>query len=255
MTESKESERVKRRVLLTGAAGRIGTAFRQEVGNRYALRLADRAIDGLDGSGEHEALALDLADLNACRRACAGIDTVVHLAADASASADFYGSLLDNNVKATYNVFRAAGEAGCRRVIFASSVHAVWGYPDEVQVHTDMPVRPANMYGVTKCFGEAVARAFADAGPLSAICIRIGYFDPRPTDFPLDWRDLSMAITPRDLNQLLVRCIETEGVPFAIVHGLSNNRFTAYDISTARELLGYAPQDDAFELYAHAVPS
>ena len=243
----------RRHVLLTGAAGRIGTAFRREIGDRYALRLVDRTADGLADVGEHEVLTLDLSDLDACRRACAGIDTVVHLAAEASASADFYDSLLDNNVIATYNVFQAASDAGCRRVVFASSVHAVWGYPDDVQVHTDMPTRPANMYGVTKVFGEAVARAFADAGALSAICIRIGYFDPRPEDYPLDWRDLSMAVTPRDLNQLLVRAIEAENVPFAIVHGLSNNRFTAYDISTARDLLNYAPRDDAFELFAHAV--
>ena len=107
----------------------------------------------------------------------------------------------------------------------------------------------------TKAFGEAVARAFADTGPLSAICVRIGYFDPRPEDFPLDWRDLSMAVTPRDLNQLLVRAIEVENVSYAVVHGLSNNRFTAYDVSTARELLSYTPQDDAFELFAHAMPS
>ena len=255
MTSSTGDTGSRRRVLLTGAAGRIGTAFRREAGDRYALRLVDRSVDGLDGSGEHDVMAADLADLDAGRRACAGIDTVVHLAADASASADFYGSLLDNNVKATYNVFQAASEAGCRRVVFASSVHAVWGYPDEVQVHADMPVRPATMYGVTKCFGEAVARAFADAGSLSAICVRIGYFDPRPADFPLDWRDLSMVVTPRDLNGLLVRCIEAEAVDFAIVHGLSNNRFKAYDISTARELLGYAPEDDAFALFEHATSS
>ncbi len=251
MVETSQTGGGRRRVLLTGAAGRIGTAFRLEAGDRYALRLVDRTVDGLDGAGEHDVMAADLADLAACRRACAGIDTVVHLAAAASASADFYGSLLDNNVKATFNVFQAASEAGCRRVIFASSVHAVWGYPDEVQVHTDMPIRPANMYGVTKCFGEAVARAFAGAGSLSAICVRIGYFDPRPADFPLDWRDLSMVVTPRDLSQLLVRCIEAEDVGFAIVHGLSNNRFKAYDVSTARELLGYAPEDDAFALFEH----
>lgn len=253
--ESIETTQPRRRVLLTGAAGRIGTAFRLRAGDRYALRLADRSSAGLDDPGEHEVLAVDISDLAACRRACADVDTVVHLAADPSPAADFYGSLLDDNIKATYNVFQAARDAGCRRVVFASSVHAVWGYPDEVQVHTDMPIRPATMYGVTKCFGEAIARAFADAGPLSAICVRIGYFDPRPSDFPLDWRDLSMVVTPRDLTQLLVRCIEVPDVSFAIVHGISDNRFKAYDITTARELLGYAPQDDAFALFEPATPT
>jgi NAD+ dependent glucose-6-phosphate dehydrogenase len=247
----------RRRVLVTGAAGRIGRAFRAGVGDRYALRLADRRPDAAGDPGDlggHETMPLDVADPDACRRACAGVDAVVHLAADPSPEADFHGSLLANNVVGTYNIFRAAADAGCRRVVFASSVHAVWGYPDEVQVHPDMPVRPATMYGVSKCFGEAVARRFADQEGVSAICVRIGYFDPREEHFPLDWRDLSMAVTPRDLTQLLVRAIEAEGVPFAIVHGISNNRFLAYDITSARELLGYAPEDDAFELFSHAVP-
>ncbi|CAA9577066.1 MAG: UDP-glucose 4-epimerase [uncultured Thermomicrobiales bacterium] len=238
-----------RRVLLTGAAGRIGTAFREEMGARYVFRLADRTLDGLAEGRGHETLAFDIADLAACRRACAGIDTVVHLAADPSMRADFYESLLENNFKGTFNIFRAAADGGCRRVVFASSINAVMGYPADVQVKPDDPIRPPNVYGVSKCFGEALGRYFADQEGLSVICVRIGYYDAGGRRGALDPQSLSRYVSPRDLNQLLARCIDAPDVPFAIVHGLSENRFKYLDLTATRALLGYAPEDDAFTLF------
>ena len=240
----------RRTVLLTGAAGRIGSAFFAHARDRYQFRLTDRETTGLAGAEAdgHEALVLDVADADACRAACRGIDTVVHLAADPSPEADFYGSLLESNIKGTYNVFRAAQDQGCRRVVFASSVHAVIGYPPDVQARPESPVRPVNMYGVSKCFGEAVAACFAHAG-LSSIAIRIGAYDA-------DWlrqdptaEAMAMYLSHRDMNQLLVRCVEAENVPFAIVHGASDNRFKRLDLTATRELLGYAPEDDAFRIF------
>jgi nucleoside-diphosphate-sugar epimerase len=236
-------------VLLTGAAGRIGTGFWAPVGTRYNFRLADRSLHTLSDVGEHGTMAFDIADPAACHQACAGIDTVVHLAADPSPEAPFYGALLENNIQGTYNILRAAADNGCRRVVYASSAHAVAGYPHDVQVHPNMPVWPVNPYSVSKCFGEALARSLADQDGLSAICVRIGYYEPPPSARPLSWRELSLFVSARDLNQLLVCCIEATAVPFAIVHGLSDNRFKALDISSARQLLGYAPQDDAFVLF------
>jgi nucleoside-diphosphate-sugar epimerase len=240
----------RRSVLLTGAAGRIGGNFFDHAKDRYRFRLAHRDAAKLApmATDGHEAIALDVADLDACRAACAGIDTVVHLAADPSPEADFYGSLLDNNVKGTYNVFHAAADAGCRRVVYASSVHAVFAYPPDVQARTDGPVRPANMYGVSKCFGEAVAACFAQDG-LSAIAVRIGAYDaPWVHEHPTA-EAMAMYVSHRDLNQLLSLCVEAEDVPFAIVHGVSDNRFKRLDLSSTRELLGYAPEDDAFALF------
>ena len=238
---------IRRKVLLTGAAGRIGTAFLQQAGNRYHMRLADRKGDDLAGSG-HEVLVFDIADLDACQRACAGIDTVVHLAADPSGKADFYGSLLDNNIKGTYNIFRAAKDQGCARVIYASSVQAVDAYPLDVQVSADMPVRPRSMYGVSKCFGEAVASYFAHVEGLSSIVMRIGTFTSIAPGDSVTARNMSTFVSPRDLVQLLTQCIETPDLQFAIVHGVSNNRFKRMDPTPARELVGYEPQDDAFQI-------
>ena len=242
-----------RRILLTGAAGAIGTAFRCYAGDRYWFRLADRVTHNLADAATqgHDVLALDIAELAACQEACKTIDTVIHLAADAGPGADFYGSLLDNNIKGTYNVFRAAKDQGCRRVIFASSAQVMAGYPRDVQAHPETPVRPVNMYGVSKCFGEAVASYFAHAEGLSSIAICIGAYDVGSYDVNWLRRDpnahiLSTYVSERDLNQLLVRCVEAADVQFAIVHGISDNRFKRLDITSTRDLLGYAPQDDAF---------
>lgn len=238
------------RVLLTGAAGRIGTAFFAEMADRYQFRLADRDTSSLQASNGHEVVELDVADLAACHAACAETDAVVHLAADPSPEAEFYPSLLENNVKGVYNVFHAAKNAGCRRVVFASSVHAVAGYQEDTPIPTNIPVRPVTMYGATKCFGEAVAAYFAYAEDLPAIAIRIGAYeapwlhaDPTPTN-------LSAYVSPRDLNQLIVRSLEAPAdLRFAVVNGQSNNRRQRFDLTSARELLGYVPEDDAFTLF------
>lgn len=236
-----------RRVLLTGAAGLVASAFREYAGERYWLRLADRVTERLADarSQGQEIFELDIADLEACQRACQDMDTVIHLAADPSEKATFYGSLLDNNVKGAYNIFRAAKDQGCRRVIFASSIHAVEAYPLDTQIHPSMPVRPADMYGVCKCFGEAMASYFAYTEGLSSIAIRIGAFDNN-----LLTRDrLNIYISRRDLCHLLVQYIETPNIQFALVHGVSNNRFKRLDLMETRALLNYEPQDDAFEIF------
>ncbi|HLG74898.1 MAG TPA: NAD(P)-dependent oxidoreductase [Ktedonobacteraceae bacterium] len=245
---------VRRTILLTGAAGRIGSAFvaYADENMHYHFRLADRIHEGLAtlSHGEHEQVHLDVADLEACQQACRGIDMVVHLAADPSPDAQFYDTLLETNIKGTYNIFRAAKDQGCRRVIFASSAQAVEAYPLDTQVQPQMAVRPKNLYGVSKCFGEALAAYFAYNEGLSCIAIRIGAFDEKPAPGQhLSARDLSAYISPRDLCQLLVQCIETPALPFALVHGISNNRFKRLDLTSTQELLSYHPEDDAFQLF------
>ena len=105
-------------VLLTGATGRIGTTFRAYLGDRYQLRLAVHHLDKLTDAGAHGAIELEIADPEACQRACAGMDVVVHLAAMATGRAPFYDALLDSNIKGVYNILRAAKDQGCRRVVF-----------------------------------------------------------------------------------------------------------------------------------------
>jgi nucleoside-diphosphate-sugar epimerase len=175
---------------------------------------------------------------------CQGMDTVVHLAADPSPDAT-WNSLLHANIIGTYNLMSAARVAGVKRVIYASSIHAVSGYPPDVQVKTNEPVNPGDLYGVSKCFGEALGRYFAEQEGMSVIALRIGAFQPlRTAADPHNAGLLDAFVSRRDLNQLIVRCVDDETLRFAIFHGLSNNRFKRLDISDARALLGYEPHDD-----------
>jgi NAD+ dependent glucose-6-phosphate dehydrogenase len=243
-------------VLLTGAAGRIGSAFRAEMGDRFRLRLADRAPDGLaDTPGDgHEVVAFDAADPAAARAACAGVDAVLHLAADPSPEADWEGSLLANNVAGTLNVLRGAEAAGCRRVVFASSVQAVLAYPPERTLPDDAPPRPANLYGASKALGESFCSVFASRG-LSCIAVRIGAYEAPWLHERPAVRDVMAYASPRDLNDLFARCLEAEGIGYAVVAGVSANRPNRFDLRATSALLGYAPRDDGFALLGVAPPA
>ncbi len=243
---AKTNEHAHRRVLVTGAAGNIGSYFTEHSYHKYELRLMVQAMNedakALQSFGE--VVVGDLSDLDRMKELCRDIDTVVHLAANPSPSATWQ-ELLGTNIVGTYNMFVAAKSAGCRRMIYASSIHAVSGYPPDVQVKTSEPVNPGDLYGVTKCFGEAMGRYMAEQEGLSVITIRIGGFQPLETaQQESSVRMLDAFVSQRDLNQLIERCIDTENIKFAILHGLSNNRFKRLDISDARELVGYDPQDD-----------
>lgn len=235
----------KRRVLLTGAAGRIGTAYREHAGERYTFRLAD--IAPIVETAGHETMTLDLADPEAARQACEGMETVIHLAADPRTSAEFYRDLVEPNFKATYNMFRAAKDAGCKRLIFASSVNAVGAYPHERQVRASDAPCPGNVYGVSKAFGESLGAYFAHCEELSNIGIRIGAVgDLRK--LPANASDFvrSIYVTYRDLCHLLDRCVETPGIKYAVVHGVSKNERNWLDLTETSRLLDYHPVDDAF---------
>ncbi len=238
-----------RRILVTGAAGNIGSYFAEHAQGRYELRLMVRPGDDaskVDGMGE--IVRGELSDLDLLKEACEGMCTVLHLAADPSPEA-LWDSVLENNIKGTYNMCVAAKAARCRRLVYASSIHAVSGYPADVQVKAGDPVNPGDLYGVSKCFGEALGRYMAEQEGLSFIAVRIGGFQPR--EYALRANGLEMMdawVSRRDLFQLLCRCIDADNIKWAVVHGLSNNRFKRLDITSARELLGYEPLDDLTEL-------
>lgn len=235
----------RRKVLVTGASGNIGSYFAARNARRYDLRLmvrGDGPAEELEKSGE--VVRGSLEDIDALKRLCSGIDTIMHLAADAQPDAS-WDSLLQNNIIGSYNLFIAAAAAGCRRVVYASSIHAVSGYPAGRQVHADDPVNPGDLYGVSKCFGEAMGRFMATQRGLSVIAIRIGAFQPLDTARDPGSVGLLDAFVSRDdLDQLLCRCIDDDSLQFAIVHGSSNNAFNRMDISESKELLGYEPRDD-----------
>ena len=237
-----------RLVLVTGGGGNIGSYFARQNRGRFRLRLMVHGKEGNEELAEFgELVSGDLTDLDRMKELCRGVDTVLHLAASASPSST-WDEILPANIIGTYNIFVAAKSAECRRVIYASSIHAVSGYPPDVQVKTSDPVNPGDLYGVSKCFGEALARYCAEKENLSAIALRIGAFQPIET--AQDEANIGLLdafVSQRDLNQLIIRCIDAEHIQWAVFNGLSNNRFKRLDLSDARELVGYEPQDDLAE--------
>src|SRR4051812_37134415 len=202
-----ETSRVRRKVLVTGAAGNIGSYFAEHSHRRYDLRLMVRPQDDkpdVDAIRElGEVVVAELANLERMKEICRGIDTVLHLAANPSPNTT-WDSALNDNITGTYHTFVAAKAASCRRVIYASSIHAVSGYPADVQVKTSEPVNPGDLYGVSKCFGEALGRYMAEKEGVSAICLRIGAFQPHESaESEKGVAMMDAWVSRRDLNQLM----------------------------------------------------
>lgn len=230
------------RVLITGAAGKIGTALRNGLAGRYPLlRLCDTRDLGIARSGEETATA-DLTDPASATRVTAGMDAVVHLAG--VAHEDSWERILPNNIAATYNLFEAARESGVKRILFASSNHTVGYYPARREVGIDVPPRPDSRYAVSKVLGEALGRLYADKFGVSVICLRIGSFRRAPESR----RQLATWISPRDMVQLAIRSLETPNIHFAVYYGISANRRRRLT-DDAATVIGFKPMDDA-EAYA-----
>jgi uronate dehydrogenase len=228
-------------VLITGAAGDIGTHLRRELAGSYSLRLSDiRPIPAL--RADEAPAPGDIADLADMIRVTSGVDAIVHLGG-VSAEAE-WEPILQANIIGCYNVFEAARRNGVKRILFATSNHAVGFYRrDETIDHTVYP-RPDSRYGLSKVFGEQVGRLYADKYGLEVFCLRIGNVNPKP----VDKRRLSIWISPRDLAQLIRIGVDHPDIRFEIVYGVSGNRRSWYDNGNAYRL-GYKPQDDS-EAYA-----
>ena len=248
----------KRKVLITGGAGMIGSILKNKLGGKYDFS----SFDVREARNVPSTLA-DLSDLEAIARAFDGIDTVVHLAADRS-PAGSWESILKNNFIATYNVFEASKNAGVKRVIFASSNHAEGGYyldppwkhindgnfhlleQDNYELVTEKHmIRPDSYYGVAKAYGEALGSYYNDFHGLSSFHLRIGWVieddDPTFSAFAL-----SLWLSHRDMAQIIDLCISApESHRYDIFNATSDNTWKIFDIDHAQKALGYKPQDRA----------
>ena len=234
-----------RRVLITGAGGGIGRSLRESLRGIYsALRLSDRVPLAAARDGEEVGYA-ELSDLAAVERIVADVDGIIHLGGISGKSE--WEPILQSNIVGTYNLFEAARGARVKRIIVATSNHAVGFYPRDQKIDHRVVPRPDSRYGVSKAFAEALASLYADKHGIGFLCTRIGNFGPQP----IDKRRLSIWISPRDYAQLVRIGLEHPGIRYEIVYGVSNNRRSWYDNSNA-ERLGYRPQDDS-EPYAEGI--
>jgi uronate dehydrogenase len=231
-------------VLITGAAGAIGSCLREGLRSRVTqLVLTD--VQPLEPTPGERFIQADLADREAVMRATEGAEAVIHLGAIPTEAS--FDELLGPNLVGTFNVFEAARRAGAQRIVFASSNHATGFYPVEQELTGREPARPDTLYGVTKAYGEALGSLYADKFGLEVICIRIGSFTERPRQV----RELATWLSHADAVRLFAACLSAPPVGFRVVYGASANTRLTWDLTPAREL-GYEPQDDA-ERYADAV--
>ena len=233
-------------ILVTGAAGGVGTRLRKLMKGLYpGIRWSDlRTPDDL-AAGE-EFVAADLADLAAVKRIVAGMDGIVHLGGYSIEGP--WPTILNSNIVGCYNLFEAAYRAGVKRVVFASSNHAMGFYPRTQKIGVDVTVRPDSRYGISKAFGEAVGAFYADKHGLGVTCIRIGNVG----DAPVDKRRLAIWLKPDDLVQLIRIGLEHPDIRFEIFYGASDNADAWWDNSNAHHF-GYRPQGRAADFRDQAM--
>ncbi len=232
------------RVLLTGVTGRVGSVLRRKLAGRYAvLRLAD--IVPLEAGPGEEVCRIDVLDPASLEAALEGIDAVIHLAGQGVESD--WESVLNRNIAGVYNLFEAARVKGVERVIFASSHHAIGFYRRDQIIDNTVEPRPDSRYGVSKVFGEAMGRLYADKYGLAVASIRIGVFRERPEDL----RHLSVWLSQDDFTRLVCRCIEAPRYSYLTLYGVSANT-RAFWKNPDADKIGYVPEDNA-EDYAEGM--
>lgn len=249
----------KQKVVITGFGGRIARVIRENLGDKYEFSGIDR-IQVAEG----DCLTADLTNYDAILPAFQGKDVVVHLAAEPRHTTDIgWDILMPDNVVATANVIEAAKQGGVKRIIFFSSMHVDGKYeldypysaiaegnyenldPEKIPlIAHDMPDRPDGPYAVSKIFGEALARYYAEEFGMTAICIRLGTpsLAIRPGS---DARSFVSWLSHRDLVTMVDRCIEIQNVTFDIFFGASGNTWKIYDTPRAWRVLGVEPQDNS----------
>jgi uronate dehydrogenase len=230
-------------ILITGAAGDVGTHLRRELAGHYKLRLSDRR-PLLPARGQTFVRA-DLSRMADALRITRGVDAIVHLGGYSVEGP--WPAILQANIVGCYNVFEAARKNRVKRIVFPTSNHAVGFYRRDQTIDHRVYPKPDSRYGVSKVFGEALGSLYADKYGLQFLMIRLGNVNPEP----IDKRRLSIWCSPRDLAQLVTIGIEHPEIRFEIVYGISGNHRSWYDNSNAVRL-GYRPHDDS-EAYAGEV--
>ncbi|KAH0435585.1 NAD(P)-dependent oxidoreductase [Paraburkholderia fungorum] len=235
-----------KKIALSGAGGQLGSVVRAAlIARGIPLRSAagSKALVPLV-EGE-DIMHGDLRDPAVVDRLLAGVDVLIHFAGTSVERP--LPEIIDNNLRALVEVYEGARRQGVRRVVFASSNHAIGMYPVTEHLSLDCALRPDGFYGLSKVWGEALARMYWDKHGIESICVRIGSCLERPTE-P---RHLSTWFGHDDLLHFLDRCVEAEDVGFITVWGVSANQRSWWDNSGASRL-GYRPTQDA-EAYAEAI--
>jgi uronate dehydrogenase len=225
-------------VLITGAAGDVGSRLRKLLKGVYPHLRSSDIRKPTDLAADDDFIAADLADYAQVEKIVAGVDGIVHLGGFSVEGP--WDVIHSANIVGCYNLFEAAYRAGVKRVVFASSNHAMGFYPRSRRIGVDITVRPDSRYGVSKAFGEALGALYSDKHGLCVTCLRIGNI----ADAPVDELRLAIWIKPEDLAQLVRIGLEHPDIRYEIFYGVSDNAASWWDNSNARRF-GYRPQGRA----------
>ena len=226
------------RVLLTGAGGNLGKVVREKLAGVYdTLRVTDLNEMAPAGPGE-EVVQCDLSDTQGVMDLVEGCDAIVHLGG--MSLENTFDIILEANIRGTYNVYEAARKHGIKRVLFASSNHLTGFHTRETRLDATSEMRPDSIYGVSKGFGELLARYYYDQFGIETACVRIGY----SFDKPLTRRMMAIWLSFDDFTDLVKRVIAADRVGFAVVYGSSDNKDTWWDNSLT-SYLGWNPKDSS----------
>jgi uronate dehydrogenase len=226
------------KILITGAAGRLGSRLRKGLKPvARKIRLSDRAEIG-DLEAHEEAVAFDLSDASAVLAAAEGIDAIVHFGGAALESP--WEEVLASNIRGSYNIWEAARKQGVRRIVYASSVHAIGYHELEAQIDANAPHRPDSLYGLSKCFVEDLGRLYWDKFGIESAHLRIFSSYPEPAERRMLWSWLSFD----DCVRLTTAALTAPRVGHTVAFGMSDNKLKPVDNRLSGHL-GFHPEDSA----------
>lgn len=234
-----------KKLVLTGAMGRLGSYLREPLSTMCDELVSSDILDAPENLQANESyVKADLAELDAMVELLKGADMVVHFGAIGDEAP--FETLLGPNFIGAYNIWEAAHRNKLRRVVYASSIHAVGMHKKTDFIGIDAPHKPDTFYGLAKCFAEDLASMYWDKRGLESVCMRIlscaQVTNPRAVGTWLSYDDLIL---------LVQRAIDTPITGFSVVYGVSDNDRAPVDNSKAHHL-GYQPKDNA-EQFAEAV--
>jgi uronate dehydrogenase len=223
-------------LLLTGAAGRLGAHLRRGLAPlTRRLRVSDRT-EIADLQPNEEAAICDLADADAVLAMTRGVDAIVHFGG--AALETNWETILNSSIRGSYNIYEGARKNGVKRVVYASSVHAIGYHRVEDHIDTNAPHRPDSLYGVSKCFVEDLSRLYWDKFGIETVCCRIFSSFDQYTDRRMLWSMLTFD----DCVRLVEASLTAPRVAHSIIYGTSNNRHRMVDNRLAGHI-GFEPQD------------
>ena len=234
-----------KKLVLTGAGGRLGSYLREPLSKMCDELVSTDWVEDIDTLYPGESyVKADLGSLEQMEAVLEDADMVVHFGAIGDEAA--WDAILHSNIIGAYNVWEAAARKGLRRVVYASSIHAVGMYPKTQRIDTEVPHRPDTYYGLAKCFAEDLGSLYWDKKGMESVHLRI--LSAAQVNNP---RSLGTWLSYDDLIHLVERAITTPITGFSIVYGVSNNDRATVDNHKA-SFLGYRPKDNA-EQFSKAV--